>query len=78
MKKWIYRPCCGGLKEAMQYKKTFNSLYDMFEYLSNHFCESKKSFSIHLYLDCLDDRIQWTKTYIVCLHELPVGYCTEK
>ena len=91
MIKVLYRPACGGLKESMDRVKEFNSLKDMFSFISSTYLSMSdclRDFYISYY--CYDDRINW-ETYIITTSKMDgknvcqlygcpqaIGYCTFK
>lgn len=60
----IYRPLCGGLAEAMEKTKTFNSIKEMFEYLVEWHDHAFEIQNIYISYYGYDSRIGWD-TYII-------------
>ena len=85
----IYRPHRGGLEEAMNESKIFNSINQMLEHIVNNynsFCIkpiTKDDVSFHLYHEEEDPRIGWKCVYIVMINThtegiRPYGFFTDE
>lgn len=77
MSKWLYREHRGGLKESMKTLKKFDSLYEMLKHISVKEKCDISDITIYLYHNAPDDRIGWSRTYLVCGKAEVYGMCTE-
>ncbi len=71
MSKYLYRPHCGGLADAMKELKEFKSKHEMINYIYKYHSfgdeNSIKDITFHEYgLNSADYRIGWKTTYIIC------------
>lgn len=77
-----FRPCCGGLKEAMQELRKFSSINSFMLFI-------KAKYEKHLNFETFnfenvsfsfysrdDDRIGWKNIFIVIVYGVPFGYIT--
>ena len=70
MSKYLFRPHCGGIEEAMKGLKEFNSLEAMKQYIYENYSfgdeMSIEDITFEKYGEYPDTRIGWKETYIVC------------
>lgn len=88
--KILYRPLCGGLAEAMEKVKKFDSVKEMFEFLVEHHDHAFEMNNLYISYYGYDSRIDWD-TYIITTSRYAnedytkkgyppqaAGYCTFK
>lgn len=76
---WLFREHRGGLKEAMETCKSYNSLKEVIKAASQKATYRKgdtNEIKIFLY-SAEDKRIGWRPVYIVCGKKEVIGFCTE-
>lgn len=75
---WAYRPIGGGLKEAMEHLKFFNTSKDMLDYVAKNYKCNVSDLVIEEYSPDKDNRIGWNNTKLITKDGLAFGgFCTD-
>lgn len=83
MKKYFYRPHCGGLKEAMDEHRFFDSMEKMVNYVIDDWNSwaaehiTIDDVSIKLYSEKPDRRIGWNYTFIILVQGCGHAFFTD-
>ena len=77
---WIWRPMCGGIREAIEHMRLFRSKDEMMDFVYEIYDEcSRGDLVVELYSDRSDDRILWNKTRLIVNKQTNTacgGFCT--